>query len=143
MATQSPCRIEFTPAGGDAIVLVDAGGWLAELPVFDAGQRMFEKDGVEAADAYFKPLGGATVDIRFAVEIDETGQAGMLEGFLEDLLTGGKLEGVLTISGDEEAATYDPAVIAAERPGLPQGVVDPTRVRAFTIQAALPVIAAI
>ena len=62
---QSPCKIEFVPEGGTAIVLADFGAWLVQLPRFAPAQRIFEAEGVDTAASYFKPLGGVTVAITF------------------------------------------------------------------------------
>jgi hypothetical protein len=129
------CKIEFVPAGGVAIVLVDAGGWMETLPRFAARQALFEPDGIGQADGYIKPLGGVLVDITFATIEEPATAAAMWAGFLNALPSA--LTGALVITGGGQATTFEPAVMAATTPSLPgpDGVV----IKHYQVQTALPV----
>ena len=142
MSVQSPCKIEFVPEGGTAIVLADFGAWLFQLPRFAPAQRLFEVDGVDAVTGYFKPLGGVSVAITFAVEEDKLDFPTAADEFLAPdsfgtvalLNTGGEL----VITGDSSAATY-PVAFGRITPGLPYGP-GPSTAKAYQIAAGLPVI---
>ena len=139
---QSPCKIEFVPEGGTAIVLADFGAWLVQLPRFAPAQRIFEAEGVDTAASYFKPLGGVTVAINFVVEGDKDDFPTAADDFLAPDGAGTvallNSDGELVITGDSSAATY-PAVITRITPGLPFGP-GPSTAKAYQIAAGLPVI---
>lgn len=139
---QSPCKIEFVPEGGTATVLADFGAWLVQLPRFAPAQRIFEADGIDAAASYFKPLGGVTVAITFAVEEDKDDFLTAADEFLAPDSAGTvpllNRDGELVITGDKSVAAY-PAVIARITPGLPFGP-GPSTAKAYQIAAGLPVI---
>ena len=144
MSVQCPCKVEFIPEGGTAIVLADAGDWLAALPRFSAAQRMFETDGISAPDAWFKPLGGVLVTIVLEVEAEPADFPEAADHFLapDSIGTVALIQtgGALVITSGETVATYDPAVIGPVTPGLPSvgGVL--TTTKSYRIQAGLPVL---
>lgn len=141
MSVSCACLIEFTPTGAASpIVLAEPGDWLAELPVFEAAQGMFEAEGVDSYHDHFQPLGGATVTISLVLEEDDADQLAMLDGHLSAALPGGGealVDGVLRITGDNQVATYDPAVLVSLGLGLGPHVT-PAHLRALTFRAALP-----
>ncbi len=128
------CKIEFIPAGGAALVLVDVGGWMESLPRFAARQVLFEPDGIGLADGYIKPLGGVVVDIAFATIEEPETAADIWAGFLDSLPS--VLTGALVITGGGQVTTFDPAVMTTTTPALPgpDGVV----IKQYQVQAALP-----
>jgi len=142
MSIQSPCAIILTPPGGAAITLVDAGGWLAALPVFDATQGLFESDGVQLGAAFFRPLGNVAVTITFTTEEDHADLAAALDAFLGADVVGGvsvlQVSGLLTIGDFAECAD---AVVHVVTPDLPSGAAA-TTTRVFTIITSIPTPAA-
>lgn len=139
MTHQSAYAISYTPAGGSAILLVDVGGWLAEAPVFEAVQGVFETDGVSLGNAFFRPLGGVVVSIRFAVEIDQADLLSALDAFLDsvegsELQTGGTL--ILTPASGT-VITFADAVISVITPDLPSWVTSSTT-RVYQVKASIP-----
>lgn len=137
MSIQSPYSIVLTPAGGEPVTLVEAGGWLAELPAFEASQDLFETDGVLLADAFFRPLGNVAVSIEFTTEEDLADLATVLTAFLaaDDSPAGSLLQmsGALAVGGTEFAA----AVVTVITPDLPSGAAA-TLTRVFSIKTSLP-----
>lgn len=140
---QSPYTITLTPAGSmTPITLVAAGGWLAELPVWEASQGLFESDGVNLGQGYFRPLGGVVVIISFSVEAEHADLVTALEAFLDagtvgadDLL---QISGAVTFTPPAGPATvFGEAVATAVTPDLPSGPTA-TTTQAFTIQTTLP-----
>ena len=140
---ECPCKVEFIPAGGLPVVLVDVGGWVRRLPRFSCDQGMFETGGVQARESHFKPLGGALVSIGLEVETEQPDFAGAMEHFVAPETAGSidllNVNGELVITGETTAATYSPAIIRNILPGLP-GKAEATTTTAYHIEAALPVI---
>ena len=143
MSVQSPCKIEFVPDGGTAIVLVDAGDWLVRLPRFEPAQEMFEVPGIDAGEHYFKPLGGVAVSIILEREQPEASYpvaadafAGVDSAGTVELLN---TDGVLVITGESTVATYTPAIVAGITPGLPFGP-EASVTKVYQILAGLPAI---
>ena len=128
------CKIEFIPTGGDAIVLVDVGGWMKAMPRFTARQALFEPDGIGSADGFIKPLGGVAVDITFATINEPATAAAMWAGFLD--FQPSVLTGALVITGGGQVTTFEPAVMTTTTPALPgpDGVV----IKQYQVQTALP-----
>lgn len=138
MSIQSPHAIVLTPPAGAAITLVAAGGWLAALPVLDASQGLFESDGVNLADAFFRPLAGVAVTISFTTEEDHEDLATALDAFLAADMAGAA--SVLRISGMlamGDGYQFADAVVTAVTPDLPSGPAA-TTTRAFTVRASIP-----
>lgn len=140
---QSPYTITLTPAGGPAIELVAAGGWLAQLPDFSASQDLFETDGIMLAHGFFRPLGAVAVSIQLAVEREHADLLEALEAFLDasgigagDLL---QISGALTFIPDDGSApdTFTDAVVSLVTPDLPSGP-SSTTIRDFSIKTSLP-----
>lgn len=137
MSIQSPFLISVTPAGGSPIVLVPVGGWLAELPNFNARQDLFESEGVNLTNAFFRPLGGVTVSIQFTVEIDHADLLEALEAFLDAGTDGATdlLQVTGSVSFDPPGVTpptvFSTAVVTAATPALPS---EPTATTTCTFQ---------
>ena len=129
------CKIEFIPAGGVAVVLVDVGGWMESLPRFSARQELFEPDGIHQSDGFIKPLGGVLVDITFAAIEEPVTAADMWGGFLD--VAPMALTGALVITGGGKVTTFEPAVMTATAPALPGS--DGGLVKRWQVQGALPV----
>lgn len=140
---QSPYSITYyTPSNGSWVSLVPVGGWLAEPPVFEAEQGVFEADGVSLANAFFRPLVGVVVSISFTVEIDQADLIDALDGFL-DSITGSELQtgGTLTLTpASGQAITFADAVITAITPDLPSGSTSATT-RAYQVKTSIPTLA--
>lgn len=142
MTSQSPYAISYTPAGGSAITLIAVGGWLEESPVFEATQGLYESDGVQLSNAFFRPLGGVVVTVSFTVEIDQANLVNALNAML-DSITGSELQtgGTLTLTpASGTAITFADAVITAITPDLPSGPTSATT-RAYQIKASIPTLA--
>ncbi len=142
MSILSPCTIRFTPAGGSALTLVHAGGWLAELPAIDGDQPLFEAEGVFLSHAVFKPLDGVKINISFAIEdAPAASHAVAQEAFLAAASIGSvrllNVEGALEFISAGQIATYSPAVISTLTPALPFDG-DSVRVRHFRVATVLP-----
>jgi hypothetical protein len=142
MSIQSPYAMTLTPAGGATITLVEAGGWLAELPVFEASQGLFESDGVYLGNSFFRPLAGVVVTITFTTEEDHEDLAAALDAFLAADVVGGvsvlQISGLLTIGDFGECAD---AVVRIVTPDLPSGAAA-TTTRVFTVITSIPTPAA-
>lgn len=139
MTHQSSHAIIYTPAGGGAILLVAVGGWLAEAPAFEAEQGLFEADGVDLSNVFFRPLGGVAVTITFTVEIDQSDLLTALDAFLDsietsELQTGGTLDFVPEAG---QTITFADAVITSITPDLPSGATSSTT-RAYQVKASIP-----
>lgn len=139
MTHQAPYAISYTPAGGSAITLVSVGGWMAEAPVFEAEQGLFETDGVSLANAFFRPLSGVVVSVRFAIETDQANLINALDAFLDsiegsELQTGGDLK-FIPVSG--ALITFADAVITDITPDLPSWVTSSTT-RTYQVKASIP-----
>jgi hypothetical protein len=134
----SPCSITFTPVGGSAVTLVSVGDDMLSLPTFEASARLYELDGVERVEGYFRPLGGVAVSI-IVEEVLESDEPHAL--FLDADKSGSQtligVPGMLAISSEVGTTTFDPAVIQIIRPGLPVEF-PPVLTRVFSISAELP-----
>jgi hypothetical protein len=128
------CKIEFIPAGGEPVTLVESGGWMTALPRISALQSLFEPDGIGKADGFIKPLGGTAVTVAFAVVVEPETAADMFEGFLATLPTAGT--GALVMTGGGLVTTFDPAVEVLAAPALPGP--DGVLIRRHEFTAALP-----
>lgn len=142
MSIQSPHGILFQPQSGGTITLVAAGGWLAELPVFEAAQGLFEADGIQLAAAFFRPLGNVVVDIQFTTEVDHADLATALDVFLApDATPGGgsllEIRGTLIITTGVCQCLN--AVLTTVRPELPSGAAATTR-RSYHVRTSIPVL---
>lgn len=137
MSIQSPYAITLTVDGYAPIPLVTAGGWLAALPALEASQDLYEADGVDLGEAFFRPLGGVAVSITFTTEVDEEDLDAAQYAFLSaDRSPPGpllKLSGVLTMGG----TTYPDAVVTVLTPDLPSGTAA-TVTRKYIIKTSLP-----
>jgi len=137
--TNSPFQIRFTTGVG-FIAILAAEGASIETPIIEASQGVYEQDGIELANAYFKPIGYATVNITIEVESDDDSlhdsflDAEMASSAFIDLVGVG---GSLSFIKGESATVYPNAVIKDIRPGLPIGP-GPVVTRVFSIVAALP-----
>lgn len=137
MTYQCPIAIEFTPRGGSGsvIVLVPADGWLSELPQFEASQQLYEADGVLLAEAFFRPLGGATVVFALAVEIDESTRLAAQNAFLANSLPA---SGELSFIATGWRCDFAQASISDVTPGLPSGTPAATHTRTLQVTTGLP-----
>lgn len=129
---QSPVSIVFTPEGGPGIVIVAAGGWLDQLPGFDASQDLYEADGITLAHGYFRPLGNVTVECTITPEADHGDLAAALDAYLDD---GDVLEVAGTLSVGEWV--FEDTVMTSENPDLPSGPTS-TTLRSFQFKTSLP-----
>lgn len=135
MSHQCPILIEFTPRGGAAVALVPADGWLAELPQFAAEQQLYEADGVMLAEAFFRPLGGATVSFTLAIETDEATRLAAQNAFRAATLPG---SGVLSFIAATWRCDFPQAVLSEVTPGLPSGTPAATHTRTYQVTCGLP-----
>lgn len=146
MSLVSPCKIEFVPDGGSAIVLANIGDELTHLPRFEAGQDLFERDGVAMETAIFKPRGGARVSITFGTVGAKTTQAQAQAEFLAPEIIGGVnlllVDGALVFTSLRKMVTYEPAAFAAIKPALLMAGYSSCS-RDFQIRTVLPTIQAI
>jgi len=134
MSTQSPFSIIYTPEGQAPITLAEVGSWL-DWPTFEGSQSLFERDGVMAANSFFRPLGGAMVAITFTVEEDMPDLITALDDFIDTLMPDG---GSLAFNAEDgtDPIIFPRAVISIT-PALPTGPVA-TVARSISIQASLP-----
>jgi hypothetical protein len=141
---QSPYTIRLKPAGTETqLVLVAAGGWLENLPTFEAAQVVFETDGVSLNHAFFRPLGGVTVTINFAVEHDHGDLAAALDAFLDAELIDEtsllEIDGELSFlpEGGGDATIFAEAAVRVITPELPD-TATATTLRVYQILTTLP-----
>ena len=137
--TTSPFEIRFTTEEGLIAILASEGDSI-ENPSFEGDQGMYELDGIELDNAYFRPIGNATVKITIEVEVaddalhDSFLDAEMAAAAMVDLVGVG---GVLSFIRGESVTEYPNAVVQNVRPGLPLAP-EPVVTRVFTIIASLP-----
>jgi hypothetical protein len=137
---ESATQIEWTPAGGAAVTLCEAGGWLAAAPVIEAAQDVAEESGMLLAKRHFFPTGNARLTI--TIEITTT-HAGLetLGVFLAPDTWGApaalsSARGTLTFTCGDQVATYAAALqsITPRLPLWPEAEVT----RSFQFTAAPP-----
>ena len=123
------------------MTLAASESWITSPLRISADQNLFEVGGILAERAYFKPLGNVTVSINFETEEDMADHATALAAFAAPEIIGGvdllACDGALVISSVDMVTTYQYAVIASIRPGLPSGPFSAVT-RTFTIVAGLP-----
>ncbi len=143
MSIQSPFSILFRPEGSDeSLVLVEAGGWLASLPVFSVEQELFEADGVTLEVAHFRPLGGAVVSFSIATELDTNNVLEAQESMIDDgdALISGTGAIIFQPDGGGDPTIFEPAAIQQRTPDLPNYDGTPVILTEWRIIAALPTI---
>lgn len=140
MSQQTPYGLTLTPsAGGPAIVIVAADGWIESAPVFEASQQLIESDGIKLINGFFRPLAGVSLQFVLTVEVDHADTLTAQNAFLDagdDLLA---IDGTLVLTPNDGGAvvTFTNALVADITPSLPSGIAATTQ-KSFLIQTSLP-----